>query len=127
MKSFWVLVFCLVVFPPYTYAQSVAINTDGSLPNTGAILDVKSNVKGMLLPRTSTSSRLAIVNPAKGLVLYDTTASGFWFNTGSSWMQLLAGNSGWALTGNAGSNPSTNFIGTSDGQPLRFRVNNLWA
>src|ERR1700760_3721908 len=30
----------------------------------------------------------------------------------------------WSLTGNAGTNPSTNFLGTTDVQPLKFRVNN---
>ncbi len=32
--------------------------------------------------------------------------------------------SGWGLTGNAGINPATNFIGTIDAQPLIFKVNN---
>lgn len=35
--------------------------------------------------------------------------------------------SGWSLTGNAGTNPATNFIGTTDNQPLVLRVNNLPA
>jgi hypothetical protein len=30
----------------------------------------------------------------------------------------------WSLTGNAGTNPATNFVGTKDNQPLKFRVNN---
>lgn len=30
----------------------------------------------------------------------------------------------WSLTGNAGTNPSTNFIGTTDAKNLRFRTNN---
>ncbi len=34
---------------------------------------------------------------------------------------------GWKLNGNAATNPATHFIGTTDAQPLRFRVNNLWA
>src|SRR5213078_149436 len=29
----------------------------------------------------------------------------------------------WSLTGNAGTDPSTNFLGTSDNQPLNLRVN----
>jgi len=32
--------------------------------------------------------------------------------------------SGWSLSGNSGTNPASNFIGTTDNQPLRFRVNN---
>lgn len=35
------------------------------------------------------------------------------------------GSSGWSLTGNAGTNPSTNFLGTTDNQPLKFRTNNV--
>src|SRR5204862_2466088 len=38
-----------------------------------------------------------------------------------------AGPSAWLLTGNAGTNPSTNFIGTTDAQPLYFKVNNSLA
>ncbi len=30
----------------------------------------------------------------------------------------------WNISGNAGTNPATNFIGTTDNQPLQFRVNN---
>ncbi len=32
--------------------------------------------------------------------------------------------SGWSLTGNASTNPASNFIGTTDNQPLYIRVNN---
>ncbi len=35
------------------------------------------------------------------------------------------GSSGWGLTGNAGTTAGTNFIGTTDNQPLEFKVNNL--
>ena len=83
------------------YAQSVAINTDKSAPNPSAMLDVKSNNKGLLIPRTSTTSRLAITNPAKGLMLYDTTAGSFWFYNGSSWNVLSTGsiNNYWKTNG----------------------------
>lgn len=33
----------------------------------------------------------------------------------------------WKLTGNAATNPATNFIGTTDPQPLAFKVNNVRA
>src|SRR5207248_10201277 len=36
-----------------------------------------------------------------------------------------SGSVGWLLTGNAGTNPASHFIGTTDDQPLKFRVNNL--
>jgi hypothetical protein len=34
---------------------------------------------------------------------------------------------GWSLTGNAGTNPATNFIGTTDGAAVEVRVNNTRA
>ncbi len=35
-----------------------------------------------------------------------------------------SGNGGWNLTGNSATNPNTNFLGTVDNQPIKFRVNN---
>lgn len=34
-------------------------------------------------------------------------------------------NTGWALTGNSGTSPATNFIGTSDAQDVIFKTNNI--
>ncbi|SHL71637.1 tail fiber domain-containing protein [Flavobacterium chilense] len=36
-------------------------------------------------------------------------------------------NNGWLLKGNAGTNPANNFLGTTDDQPLFFRINNNYA
>jgi hypothetical protein len=106
-------------------SQSVGIGT--LTPDNNAILDIKSNSKGMLIPRTSTVSRLAIVNPAKGLLFYDTVTGSFWFHNGTAWSEISQASNVWGLTGNSGTNLATHFVGTTDGQPLRFRVNNLWA
>ncbi|QQS30941.1 MAG: tail fiber domain-containing protein [Sphingobacteriales bacterium] len=40
---------------------------------------------------------------------------------------VLGGGSGWNLDGNANTDPASHFIGTTDAQPLQFRVNNLPA
>lgn len=104
-------------------AQSISINTDGSQPNTNAMLDIKSFNKGLLIPRTSTTSRTTIPN-TKGLLVYDTTTNSFWYNNGSAWNNMFSGSYGWSLTGNSGTNPSNNFIGTTDGQPFNIKVNN---
>ena len=126
MKSFSFFFYIIVIlFSTKVFSQSISINTDGSQPHPSAILDVKSNTKGILFPRTSTTSRIAIVNPAKGLILYDTTTSGFWFHNGIAWAQLSGGSNGWSLTGNAGTDSATNFIGTTDYKPLVFRTNNI--
>ncbi|NNV57389.1 beta strand repeat-containing protein [Limnovirga soli] len=36
-------------------------------------------------------------------------------------------NAGWSLEGNAGTNPSTNFLGTTDAQSLLFKANSILA
>jgi hypothetical protein len=126
MKRFHLLIIALITCHSLP-AQNVGIGTNA--PNASAALEIKASTKGLLIPRTSTASRTAIVNPAKGLILYDTTASSFWFYNGSAWVNLSAGGpgSGWALTGNAGTSPAANFIGTTDAQPLTFKVNNTGA
>lgn len=107
------------------FAQSLAINNDGSTAHASAILDIKSNSKGLLIPSTSSSSRLAIVGPANGLLVYDTTTGSFWYYNNTAWAQLPVGNSVWSLTGNAGTDTSVNFIGTTDASDIVFKVNNI--
>jgi hypothetical protein len=105
-------------------AQSVAINTDGSVANNSAMLDIKSYSKGMLIPRTSTVSRTAIISPAKALLLYDTTTSSFWYHNGTAWIEISSGGQAWSITGNSGITDPLNFIGTLNSAPLNIRVNN---
>jgi trimeric autotransporter adhesin len=114
-----------VLFSTFLNAQSVGINT--TTPDASAALDVKSTTKGLLIPRMTTVQRTAIITAATGLQVFDTDTKSVWFYNGTVWSQLSVGNNGWNLTGNAATNPSTNFMGTTDNQPLRFRVNNVWA
>lgn len=72
------------------HAQNIGINADGSTPDINAMLDIKASNKGLLIPRTSTTSRTAI--PAtKGLLVYDTTLASFWYNDGANWQQISNG------------------------------------
>ncbi|HEX2630125.1 MAG TPA: hypothetical protein VHM26_13960 [Chitinophagaceae bacterium] len=65
-------------------SQSVAINTDGSQPNNSALLDLKSDSKGLLLPRMTMQQRTSIPSPATGLLVYQTEApEGFYYNKGT--------------------------------------------
>ena len=127
-NSYVLAVIVSQLFVTGLFAQSVAINTDGTTANASAILDVKSTTKGILAPRMTTLQRTVIATPAAGLMVFDTDIKSFWFYNGTAWGNLSAsGTAGWLLTGNGGSNPATNFIGTTDAQPFRFRINNLWA
>lgn len=111
-----------------TKAQSVAINTDGSTANASALLDVKSNAKGILIPRMTRTERDAIATPAAGLLIFQNgpDSIGFYYYTGTSWTWILANHNAdttaWKPTGNMGTR-STHFIGTTDDMDLVFRRN----
>src|SRR5215207_9234898 len=111
--------------------QGVAINTDASLPDNSAILDLKSTSKGLLIPRMTIAQSNAIVNPATGLLIYRTDGTpGIYFNAGTpavpNWQSIVStsSGSGWGLRGNGGTNPGSDFLGTTDNQPLIIRLNN---
>lgn len=74
-------------------AQNVGINT--SSPDPSAAVDIASSNAGLLVPRMLSSQRTSIVNPAKGLLVYQTDGtSGFYYNAGTAaspnWIQLGA-------------------------------------
>lgn len=121
----------LMVFWTYSnsFAQNVAINDNGATPNTNAILDidVSTNNKGILVPRITTAQRTAIAGLAaadEGLTVYDETTDSYWFWSGTAWVEMLTGASGWKITGNGGTNASTNFLGTTDAVDLVIRTGN---
>jgi trimeric autotransporter adhesin len=113
-------ILCLLVVI-ITNAQNIGIGTTS--PNSSAMLDITASNKGLLIPRTSTATRTAIINPAKGLMVYDTTTNSFWYHNGTTWTQI-DGSNAWSLTGNNGIDSVINFVGTTDSKPLIFRVNN---
>jgi trimeric autotransporter adhesin len=80
-----ILALSLIILPYLLAAQSVGIGT--TTPDNSASLDIKNSTKGILVPRTSTTSRTTIVAPAKGLMLFDTTTMSFWFHTGTDWVE----------------------------------------
>src|ERR1700755_3212790 len=99
MKNFLYLLFTILLANTAAQAQ-ISLNTDGSNPDSSAMLDIKSTAKGVLVPRMTTAQRTAIRNPAKGLLVYDSTTTSFWFHNGTAWSQVTTGANGWNLTGN---------------------------
>jgi hypothetical protein len=94
MKNLTLVLFMLIGI---SLNAQVAINTDGSLPNNSAMLDVKSTTKGVLIPRMSAAERDAIVSPATGLMIFclddfnyysnkGLPAAPIWVNVNSQWL-----------------------------------------
>jgi len=84
MKNMHLLILGLLVISTNLIAQ-VAINTDGTPPDSSAMLEVKSSNRGLLPPRMSSSQVNAIVSPANGLIVYDTTLKIPIYFDGSHW------------------------------------------
>src|SRR5690554_3657770 len=73
-------------------AQNISINEGGAAPDSSAMLDVSSRDKGILIPRMAASERLAITNPANGLLVYqiDGTAGVYIYNSSDNIWQRLS-------------------------------------
>ncbi len=133
---FFLLSFQLICLLNIKLTAQVAINTAGNPPNASAMLDVSSNSKGVLFPQVSLASLTdgtTIANPAAGLLVFNTndalaTGKGFYYNSGSPvspvWVKLVTASTGWLTQGNSGINAASDFLGTTDGKPLNFRLNN---
>ncbi|MEX0995428.1 MAG: hypothetical protein WDZ45_00095 [Flavobacteriaceae bacterium] len=82
---FFVFTFNLIYFTSYS---QVGIGTVD--PDPSSMLEVSSTTQGMLTPRMSTAQRLAISEPANGLLVYDLDERAFYYyeaNT-TSWVSL---------------------------------------
>ena len=90
------------------YAQGVGINGTGAAADTSAILDLSATNKGFLPPRMTAAQRAAIVQPATGLLVYQSDGTvGLYYNAGTpaapNWKQVLdaaaAGTQPWTVNG----------------------------
>ena len=82
-------------------------------PDASSLLEIKSTSKGLLISRMTQTQRDAIASPATGLLIYQTNKTpGFYYYDGSKWTAVTPKSKGWSLTGNSGTDPSINFIGT---------------
>ena len=125
-KIFTILsfVFCFAV----TAQKKVTIGTVST--DTTALLEVNANNKGLLIPRLTNAQMIAIVNPGNGLLVYNTDSAAFAYRTATAWV-FLKGNAtasnDWSTKGNAGTDTSKNFIGTTDDVDVIFKRDNLRA
>ena len=69
------------------YSQ-VAFNMDSSSPDPSTMLHVKSTSQGVLTPRMSSLEREDIINPADGLLVYDTDEKSYFLFSPNKWKRL---------------------------------------
>lgn len=82
------------------YSQNVGIGTNS--PDASALLHLNSSSKGLLMPNMTEVERIAIMNPANGLIVYqrDGDNPGIYINKSfnpaiPSWKHLMEGNNLW--------------------------------
>lgn len=75
-------------------------------PSVNSILDLKSESKGLLIPRMTSVQRNSIMpfSTDLGLQVYDVTTNSFWSWNGSSWIQAASGANIYNSDGIVGSN-----------------------
>ena len=70
-------------------AQTPGIGMGTQTPHPSAALEISDTARGILIPRMTMAQRLAINNPADGLVVYQTDSNkGFWYWNGAFWIQV---------------------------------------
>ncbi|WP_394759039.1 tail fiber domain-containing protein [Flavobacterium sp.] len=120
------LTFLLLLVSFKNYSQ-VGINT--ITPN--ALFEIKSsnqispsNTDGIIIPKVDVFPAINPTISQQGMLVYLTTVDGtrqpgfyYWDNAWNSF--------GWGLKGNGGTNPTSNFVGTTDDNDLIFKRNNV--
>ena len=88
-KFLFLLVLLHLSTTPEAISQ-VTINTDGSVPDPSAMVDIKSDSKGLLLPRIDYNNRP--VTPPAGLLIYVSAngpfGNGIYIYDGSGWLKI---------------------------------------
>ena len=114
-----------------TSAQNIGINATGAVPDAGAMLDISSTNKGVLVPRVNIPN-LANIAPivgstTTGMLVFNintTTGEGYYYWDGVKWVKFSTGGAAWELTGNSVTGTG-NFLGTTNNNFLAFRTNNV--
>jgi len=110
----------------------VGIGTDS--PHPDAMLHLESDNSGLLINvvnLNSTPSPIPLTAHVGGIIVYNNAlpvndvVPGFYYNDGTQWNQVSNSVGGdWLITGNSSTNPSVNFLGTTDNQSLSFGTDN---
>ena len=88
MKTIKSIFVAILIITSYTLTAQVSVSTDGSSADASAMLEVKSTNKGFLPPRMTETQRNAIVSPATGLMIYNTTSNSLDFFNATRWISI---------------------------------------
>ena len=85
-----------------TFPSTGSAGIGTTTPDASALLEIKSTVKGLLIPRMPIVKRNAIVSPATGLLIYQTNSTPGFYYFDSTW-KAIAGTSSnyWKKSGSS--------------------------
>jgi hypothetical protein len=124
-----ILLLSILLFTSWQNLSAQNVGVNNPTPHSKALLDLTATDKGLLIPRLNSAQRLAMFPladvTAAGMMVYQTDlVIGFYYFDGNNWLFIGNSNAGWSTTGNAGTNATTNFIGTSDNNDLSLKTFN---
>jgi hypothetical protein len=134
------VILLLILITNATAFSQVGIGT--ATFQNGVALQIESDSKGLLIPRVPLQAKnleapIAPSPIATGVMVYNTATAGtgvntvnpgFYYWNGSLWISLEPATENtkfWSLSGNAGTTPGTNYLGTSDNLDIQFKTNDL--
>jgi hypothetical protein len=79
----------MILFVFLTYGMNAQVGIGTLSPDASSMLDITATDKGLLIPRMTTAQRLAIVNPATGLMVFDNSTNTFWYFD-STWKEITS-------------------------------------
>ena len=86
MKTKILLTLTILLSSVLAFSQ-IGIKDDGTTPDASAMLEVKSDDKGLLIPRVADTT--AIVSPAEGLMIYDLGDKCLRYRKGTEWSACI--------------------------------------
>lgn len=109
------------------FSQQLRLGKTPLVLQKSAILELESNDQGLLLPRITDTTLINSLAPPNGMVIYHQPSAQLMIRSNGYWRALsttdLLSNY-WSITGNAGTNSSVNFIGTTDDKAMILKSNN---
>ncbi|MGB4844524.1 MAG: hypothetical protein WBP16_08675, partial [Ferruginibacter sp.] len=119
MKKQFIFTLITILFFTGNIFSQVKVGNNPTVIGTSSVLEIESTNKGVVFPRMTGAQMNAIASPVSGMYVYNTDSLCICQYNGLAWRSMCGGNIGapqydWHLTGNSGTNASTNFIGTID-------------
>lgn len=124
-KKLMVLSLLISTIASAAWYKSLKLGT-GGIPDSAAVLEIKSTTGGLLLPRMTTTQRNAIGSPPAGLTLYNSTTNTLDLFDGTSFDGFVTALSTTIFENKSFKDSNTFFIDDADGtKKVQFQISGI--